>query len=253
VPFKVIGTGGSLASTMATGSILEATAKIKEQITRVAAHLLEADPADIEIADGQAMARGVPASAIPLADIAATTYLRPLHIPAGMDPALEATATFAWSEHRWTVATHGCVVEVDPRTGKVTIERYVAAVDCGTAINPAIVEGQIRGGIAQGIAGVLYEHCAYDDEGQYLAATFMDYLLPTASEIPEIEIHFLPQPPGIFQPLGIGESGAVVSPATLTNAIADALSPFGVRITQQHLPPSVIVELIETVPEPARV
>jgi aerobic carbon-monoxide dehydrogenase large subunit len=246
VPFKVIGTGGSMASTMATGSVLAATRKVMDQIRRVGGHLLECAPADIEISDARVTVRGDPASAIPLAEIAAITYLRPQRIPADMDPALEATASYAWPGHRWTVATHGCVVEVDSRTGKVHIEKYVAVVDCGTVINPAIVEGQIRGGIAQGIAGVLYEHSRYDEDGQFLASTFMDYLLPTASEIPDVEIHLLPGPEGEIRPRGIGESGAIVAPAALTNAIADALSPLGVRISQQHLPPSVIVELIET-------
>ena len=245
VPFKIIGTGGSMASTMATGSVLAATRKVMDQIRRVGGHLLECAPADIEIRDAQVIVRGDPTSAIPLAEVAATTYLRPLRIPADMDPALEATATYAWPGHQWTVATHGCVVAVDPRTGGVRIEKYVTAVDCGTVINPAIVEGQIRGGIAQGIAGVLYEHSRYDENGQFLTSTFMDYLLPTASEVPHVEIRLLPGPEGELKPRGIGESGAILAPAALTNAIADALSPLGVRISQQHLPPSVIVGLIE--------
>ena len=244
VPFKVIGTGGSMASTMATGSVLAATRQVKDQIRRVAGHLLECDPADIELTGAQAIVRGDPSAALPLAEIAETAYLRPLLLPAGMDPCLEATANFSWPGHQWTVATHGCLVEVDPRTGKVAIEKYVAAVDCGTVINPAIVEGQIRGGVAQGIAGVLYEHSQYDEDGQYLASTFMDYLVPTAAEIPDIEIHLLPGPEGAIRPRGIGETGAIAAPATLTNAIADALSPLGVHVTQQYLPPSVIAEMI---------
>jgi aerobic carbon-monoxide dehydrogenase large subunit len=244
VPFKVIGTGGSMASTMATGSVLAATRQVADQIRRVAGHLLECDPGDIEIAGARAIVRGDPSSALPLAEIAQTAYLRPLRLPAGLDPCLEATATYHWPGHQWTVATHGCLVEVDPRTGKVDIEKYVAAVDCGTVINPAIVEGQIRGGIAQGIAGVLYEHSQYDEDGQYVASMFMDYLVPTAAEIPDIEIRLLPGPEGAVRPRGIGESGAIAAPATLTNAIADALSPLGVRVTRQYLPPSVIVDLI---------
>ena len=244
VPFKVIGTGGSMASTMATGSVLAATRQVKDQIRCVAGHLLECDPADIEITGAQAMVRGDPSAALPLMEVAETAYLRPLLLPAGMDPCLEATANFNWPGHQWTVATHGCVIEVDPRTGQVAIEKYIAAVDCGTVINPAIVEGQIRGGIAQGIAGVLYEHSQYDEDGQYLASTFMDYLVPTAAEIPDIEIHLLPGPEGAIRPRGIGETGAIAAPATLTNAIADALSPLGVHVTQQYLPPSVIAEMI---------
>jgi aerobic carbon-monoxide dehydrogenase large subunit len=243
VPFKVIGTGGSMASTMATGSVLAAARQVKDQIRRIACHLLECDPTDVEVG-AQVAVRGDPSTALPLAEIAETAYLRPLRLPAGMDPCLEATATYHWPGHQWTVATHGCVVEVDPRTGQVDIQRYVAAVDCGTVINPAIVEGQIRGGIAHGIAGVLYEHSSYDEDGQYVAATFMDYLVPTAAEIPGIEIHLLPGPQGEVRPRGIGETGAIAAPATLSNAIADALRPLGVRVTQQYLPPSVIAGLI---------
>ncbi|WAX58462.1 xanthine dehydrogenase family protein molybdopterin-binding subunit [Jatrophihabitans cynanchi] len=245
VPFKVIGTGGSMASTMATGSVLAATRQVMEQIRRVGAHLLECDPGDVEIRNALVGVRGIPSSAIPLGDLAATTYLRPLRIPVGMDPALEATATFSWPGHQWTVATHGCVVEVDPRTGRVRIDRYVAAVDCGTVINPGIVEGQIRGGIANGVAGVLYEHCVYDESGQFLTTTFMDYLVPTAAEVPTVEIHLMPGPEGEVRPRGVGETGAILAPAAVTNAIADALRPLGVSIHEQHLPPSVIVGLIE--------
>lgn len=245
VPFKVIGTGGSTASSLGTGSVLAAVAAVKQQIQRVGAHLLACDPDDIDLVDAQVSVRGAPSSSIPLAEIARITYLHPLRIPADMDPALEATATYVWPGQRYTLATHGCIVEVDPRTGSVHIDRYVAAVDCGTVINPGIVEGQVRGGIAQGIAGVLYENALYDEDAQFLSSTFMDYLLPTASEIPDIEIHRFPGPQGEIRPLGIGETGAIVSPATLTNAIADALRPFAVSVTQQHLPPSVLVDLID--------
>ena len=128
----------------------------------------------------------------------------------------------------------------------MTIERYVVVEDCGALINPAIVEGQVRGGVAQGIGAVLLEQSAYDDEAQFLAATFMDYLLPTTTEIPRIEIHHLetvPLDPDVnFR--GVGEGGMIVSPPTLVNAIEDALAPFGVTITEQHLPPLRILELI---------
>ena len=140
---------------------------------------------------------------------------------------------------------HSCFVEVDVETGLVKILRYVVVEDCGDVINPAIVDGQIRGGIAQGIAGVLYEHAAYDDDGNFRAATFMDYLLPTATEIPAIEIHHVDQTV-VTQEVnsrGVGEGGAIGAPAALTNAIEDALLPFGAKITEQYLPPSRILEL----------
>ena len=181
VPFKVIGTGGSTASSLGTGSVLAAATAVKHQIQRIGAHLLTCDPDDVEIIDAQVSVRGAPSSAMPLAEIARITYLQPLRIPADMDPALEATATYVWPGQRYTVATHGCIVEVDPRTGSVHIDRYVAAVDCGTVINPAIVEGQVRGGIAQGIAGVLYENALYDEDSTI--SFFYLYGLPASDGI----------------------------------------------------------------------
>ena len=130
----------------------------------------------------------------------------------------------------------------------VAIERWVVVEDCGKLINPAVVEGQVRGGVAQGIGAVLLERSAYDDEAQYLSGTFMDYLLPTATEIPRIEIHHLetvPLGPDVnFR--GVGEGGMINAPAAIVNAIEDALQPFGVRVEEQHLPPARIVELVGT-------
>jgi carbon-monoxide dehydrogenase large subunit len=146
----------------------------------------------------------------------------------------------------WAQATHCCEVEVDPATGKVDVTRYVVVEDCGTMINPAIVEGQIRGGVAQGIGGVLYERSAYGADGQFLASTFLDYLVPTACEVPEIEVHHLESPPTHevnFR--GVGEGGTIGAPAAVTNAIADAI---GVALTESHLPPWRVLELLATGP-----
>ena len=123
-------------------------------------------------------------------------------------------------------------------------DRYVVVEDCGRVINPAIVDGQIRGGVAQGIGQVLYERAAYDDEGNFLAGTFMDYLLPTAAEIPTIEIeHVESDPDGEIGFRGVGEGGMIVAPAALTNAIEDALLPFGAKVTEQYLPPAKVLKL----------
>ena len=130
------------------------------------------------------------------------------------------------------------------------IERYLVVEDCGVAVNPAIVAGQVRGGVAQGIGAVLLEHAAYDEDGQPQAGTFMDYLMPSSTTVPRIEIHhvetLLTDPDVNFR--GVGEGGFIVSPAALVSAIEDALGPFGARITEQHLPPSRILELAGVVP-----
>jgi carbon-monoxide dehydrogenase large subunit len=136
----------------------------------------------------------------------------------------------------------------------VSIRRYLVVEDCGRMINPAVVEGQVRGGVAQGIAEVLLEHAAYDTNGNFMASTFMDYLLPTSADIPRIEIdHLETDPQGELGFRGVGEGGAVVAPATLTNAIEDALLPFGARVHDQYLPPAKVLELAGVVPgDPSR-
>ena len=138
---------------------------------------------------------------------------------------------------------------MDGETGVVGIRRYVVVEDCGPLINPAVVAGQIRGGIAQGLGGALLEHAAYDEDGQFLAGTFMTYLLPTALEVPEVEIHHLEIPTDDPVPFrGVGESGAIMAPAVLSAAIEDALRPFGVRVDRLPLTPTRILELIGAIP-----
>ena len=143
-------------------------------------------------------------------------------------------------------ATHVCTCEVDVTTGRVTLLRYIVSEDCGPMINPNVVEGQIAGGVAQGIGGVLYEHLAYDDDGNPVTTTFMDYLLPTACEVPVIEYGHIETPsPGPGGYKGVGEGGAIGAPPCVVNAVADALSPFGVTVTRLPLTPSAIVALLD--------
>jgi aerobic carbon-monoxide dehydrogenase large subunit len=223
--------------------VLGAAREVRQQALAVAAELLEASPGDLDITDGRAHVRGSPAPSVSLADVAARAYMMPSTLPDGMVQGIEATYDFRIpSGGGWAQATHCCEVEVDPATGKVDISRYLVVEDCGTMINPAVVEGQIRGGVAQGIGGVLYERSAYGADGQFLASTFLDYLLPTACEVPDIEVHHLEPPPTHevnFR--GVGEGGTIGAPAALTNAIADAI---GVPITESYLPPSRVLELL---------
>jgi carbon-monoxide dehydrogenase large subunit len=251
-PLTLIGTGGSRAATWASGAVLLTTRKVKEKVLAIAAELLEISPDDLEINQGVIEARGVPQRSIPLADIAMRAVSAPRTLPAGSDPVLEAAEIFMGegiTGSGWSGGTHVCQVEIDLCTGAVHILRYCVVQDCGRIINPAVVEGQIRGGVAQGIGEVLYENAAYDEDGNFLASTFMDYLLPTSSEIPVIEIeHLETDPHGELGFRGVGEAGAVVSPAALTNAIEDALLPFGARVTDQYLPPAKILALAGIVP-----
>jgi carbon-monoxide dehydrogenase large subunit len=248
-PFSTMGTGGSRAATVATGSVIGATRDVRRQVAEVVAHLFEANPADVEVEDGVARIKGSPDKALPLAQVAMTAWMAPGMLAPGTTPGIEATFDFAAGDGGWTQSVHTCMVEVSIETGIVTILRYVVVEDCGEVINPGIVEGQICGGIAQGIAGVLYEHSAYDDDGTFRAGTFMDYLLPTAAEIPAIEIHHIPTiTTQEVNFRGVGEGGALGAPAAVTSAVEDALRPFGVAVTDQYLPPSRILELAGVIP-----
>jgi carbon-monoxide dehydrogenase large subunit len=242
VPFGL--TGGSRSATMTGGVALHGARQLKARVLDVASHLMEASAQDLLISDGQVLVRGDPASAIPVGEIARRATVG--DVGAGVDASLEVHASFDGGQGGWSGGSHCAIVDVDVETGLVRVERYVAVEDCGALINPAVVEGQIRGGIAQGIGAVLLERSAYDQDGNCQSATFMDYLVPTACDVPRIEIEHLETVPldADVNFRGVGEGGMIVAPPTLVNAIEDALSPFGVRIYEQHLPPARILELI---------
>ncbi len=248
VPFGL--TGGSRSATMTGGVALHGARQLKAKVLDFAALLMEASARDLEITGGQVLVRGDPDTAIEVAEVARQAASG--QFDADADTNLEVEASFDGGEGGWSGGSHCAIVEVDVETGIVKVERYVAAEDCGALINPAVVEGQIRGGIAQGIGAVLLERSAYDADGNYQSATFMDYLLPTACEIPRIEIEHLQTVPldADVNFRGVGEGGMIVAPPTIVNAIEDALAPFGVRIYEQHLPPARILELIAAADSP---
>jgi carbon-monoxide dehydrogenase large subunit len=251
-PPALVGTGGSRAATMANGAVLHAARELREKVLSAAADMLEASPADLELRDGTVTVRGTPSIRLALSDLTRAASAQPERFGPGTDRDLTVTLTFDGGTQGWSGGTHCCIVEVDVETGLVHFERYVVVEDCGVAVNPAIVEGQIRGGVAQAVGAVLLENAAYDEDGQYLASSFMDYLLPDAVSVPSLEIHHvetvLTDPDVNFR--GVGEGGMIVAPAAIVNAIEDALAPFGARITEQHLPPARILELVGTVPAP---
>src|SRR5580698_426978 len=205
---------------------------------------MEVSAQDLQITEGNVWVRGDPDSAVPVTEIARRAADG--EFGAEVDANLEIIATFDGGEGGWSGGTHCAIVEVDAETGLVQVERYVVAEDCGALINPAVVEGQIRGGVAQGIGAVLLERSAYDQDANFQSATFMDYLMPTACDVPRIEIEHLETVPldAHVNFRGVGEGGMIVAPPTVVNAIEDALAPFGVRIFEQHLPPARILELI---------
>ena len=170
---------------MTAGAIRETASILRERIAAIAAHQLEASVDDIELANSRATVRGTPSVGISLSEMARIAYLDAYSLPPGLPAGLEATARFTAAPRGiWVNAAHLCTCEVDVTTGQVKLLRYIVSEDCGPMINPNVVEGQIAGGMVQGIGGVLYEHLAYDDEGNPVTTTFMDYLLPSPPEFP---------------------------------------------------------------------
>ena len=225
----------------------EATVAVREKVLAVAAHMMEAAPEDLEIADGVVSVRGTPAKSVTMRDVAHQALIGAHELPDDIGVGLEATVRFRPTQFpTWSNATHVCVVEVDAETWIPKVQRYVVSEDCGRMINPTIVEGQIFGGVVQGLGGVLLEDFVYDDEGNPLTTTFMDYLPPTTTEVPEIEVGHIETVsttnPGGYK--GMGEGGAIGAHAAVANAVADALRPFGVSATATPLGPQQIFELV---------
>jgi carbon-monoxide dehydrogenase large subunit len=243
------GTGGSRSGSMLAGAVSVTAGVLREKIVAIAAHRLEAAPEDIVLADGRASVRGTPTAGVTIAELAELAYFNVNKLPRGMAAGLEATERYQAPSPMPLLAnaTHVCTCEVDVDTGQVRLLRYIVSEDCGPMINPAIVEGQIAGGTVQGIGGALLEELAYDEDGNPVATTFMDYLLPTIADVPEIEYgHVETSPssgPGGYK--GVGEGGAIGAPPAVVNAVADALSPFGVTITRLPLRPEAILDLID--------
>jgi carbon-monoxide dehydrogenase large subunit len=241
------GTGGSRSGPMIAGAVAETAGILREKLVQLAAHRLEAAEADIEMGEGRASVRGAPTAGITVAELARVAYFEPSSLPEGMSPGLEASARFATKNMMlWANATHVCTCEVDIITGHVKLLRYIVGEDIGPMINPNIVEGQIAGGTVQGIGGALLEELVYDEDGNPMASTFVDYLLPTSTEVPDIEYGHVETPsPGVGGYKGVGEGGAIGAPPAVINAVADALAPFGVDITRLPASPSTIVSLLE--------
>jgi aerobic carbon-monoxide dehydrogenase large subunit len=242
------GTGGSRTAVVAGGAAREATLAVRRKVVAVAAHAMEAAPDDLDIEGGSVFVRGTPARAMTMAEVATAAYRLADTLPPDLEPGLEATVRFRPTQFpTWSNATHLCVVEVDPDTCVPTIVRYIVSEDCGPMINPRVVDGQIHGGVVQGIGGALYEDFVYDPDGNPLTTTFMDYLLPTTTEVPDIEIGHVETVsttnPGGFK--GMGEGGAIGSHAAVANAVADALAPLGVEVTATPLGPNDIHRLVE--------
>src|SRR5882672_4714406 len=240
------GTWASRGMPIGGSATLLAARALAQKIRVVAGTLLEAHADDIELADARAAVRGAPDRALGYAELARTVHFRSNALK-GLEPSLEATVHYtnpqAWT---FTNGAHLAVVEVDVETGRVSVLRYVAVDDCGRVVNPALVEGQIAGGVAQGLGGALMEQCAYDEAGQPLCGTLMDYAVPTAADVPPLELHHLETPaPSIAGGYkGAGEAGTTGAPAAILNAVNDALAPFGAMITDQPITAERVVRAV---------
>ncbi|MGB8390087.1 xanthine dehydrogenase family protein molybdopterin-binding subunit [Mycobacterium sp.] len=241
------GAQGSRSGPMTAGAVNEVATMLRKQIVAIAAHYLGAEESQIEFAGSRASVRDDSSKSVSFADLAYRAYYEPQQLPAGMSASLEATARYtSQAPFTWANATHACTCEVDVKTGHVTLTRYIVSEDVGPMINPNVVEGQIAGGTVQGIGGALLENFVYDDDGNPLSSTFVDYLLPTATEVPPIEFGHVEIPgPGVGGYKGVGEGGAIGSTPAVINAINDALAPLGVTLTRLPASPAAIVDLIE--------
>jgi carbon-monoxide dehydrogenase large subunit len=221
-------------------------AKIRTKILDIAGHLMEVAPTDLEVEQGVIAVKGSPDSSMTLAEICNVAYNEAMRLPPGMEPGLEETTRYSAPPATHSNATHICKCEVDIQTGLVTLLDYTVSEDCGVMINPMIVNGQVTGGVVQGIGSVLLEESGYDDMGNPTASNFKDYLLPTADMVPYIRIGHIETPsntPGGHK--GAGEGGTIGAIAAVANAVADALAPLGVVVTAQPLSPSRILEMID--------
>ncbi|RYF33344.1 MAG: xanthine dehydrogenase family protein molybdopterin-binding subunit, partial [Comamonadaceae bacterium] len=230
VPFGM-GTYGSRSLSVGGTAIMKALDKIETKAKKIAAHLMEASDADIEFANGEFTVKGTDKK-IPFGTVALTAYV-PHNYPLDkLEPGLNETAFYDPTNFTYPAGTHICEVEIDKETGEVTIDRFTAVDDFGTIINPMIVEGQVHGGVVQGIGQALMENCVYDTEtGQLLTGSFMDYAMPRAADFPNFKLDTI-STPCTHNPIGskgCGEAGAIGSPPAVINAVLDALAPLGVK------------------------
>ena len=241
-----IGTFGSRGISVGGTAVYMATQTVKEKAEAIAANVLECSAEDLEFEDGKFTVKGVPDKGITIQEIALQAHVA-TKLPAGMEPGLQATSVFEPSNFTFPFGTHICVVEVDTQSGEIEIKKYVAVDDCGKVINPMIVDGQVQGGIAQGLGQALLEEVVYDEDGQLLTGSLMDYAVPRAEDLPPLEFGRTetPSPVNPMGVKGVGEAGTIGSTPSIVNAVVDALAPFGVTHIDMPLKPEKIWRLCQ--------
>ena len=241
-----LGTYGSRSAAVGGTALHLCAGKIKEKMTRIGAHLLETAVADVEYKDGGVSVRGVPDASKAFGDISMAAWLAS-DLPPGEEGMLEATSFYDPPNCTFPFGTHIAMVEIEPETGVVEVVRYVAVDDVGPVINPMIVDGQLHGGIAQGVSQALYEQAVYDDKGQLISGSMLDYTVPTATQLPSYELDrtVTPSPVNPLGVKGVGEAGTIVSTPTVANAVMDALAPLGVRDLDMPFTPDSVWRAIQ--------
>jgi carbon-monoxide dehydrogenase large subunit len=240
------GTFASRGAVVAGSACHAAAIKVREKILSLAAAELECAPGDLELTSGRVSVKGSPEQGLSLGELAVKANPLRGAVTPGTEPGLEATAYFGPDRGNAASGVHAMIVEVDPETAQVEIKRYVVVHDCGTVINPMVVEAQVQGGVAHGIGNAFYEQLIFDESGQLMNASFMDYLLPTALDVPTVELAHL-ETPSPLNPLGVkgvGEAGAIPTGAAFAQAVEDALSGSGVEVTEIPLSPGRLFELM---------
>jgi len=243
-----MGTFASRSMVMSGGAVGCASALLAKKILKIGAHLLQVSVDDVRLEDGFVAVNAPGGAKVSLTEIAVAAFLRPERLPDGVDPGLSVVASYRTSKDSgaWSYGTHAALVAVDKGTGLVKILDYVIAHDCGTIVNPMIVDGQMMGGLAQGIGTALYEEMPYNFDGQPLASTFMDYLVPGASEMPQTTIEHLslPSPITRYGIKGMGEGGAISPPASICNAVNNALRRLGASVNETPMTPERIIRAL---------
>ncbi len=235
------GSYGSRTGAVGLISAVKAADKIKTKARKIAAHMLEAAPDDIVYEEGKLFVRGSPDRVKTIQEVAFAADLG-FDLPADTEPYLDETAYYDTPNCTWPFGTHVAIVEIDEETGFVELKKYVAVDDVGKKVNPMIADGQLHGGIVQGIGQALWEGAVYSDDGQLLSGSMQDYALPRASWLPHLELGetITPSPVNPLGVKGVGEAGAIASTAAVANAVVDALSPFGIRHLDMPLTPPTV-------------
>jgi aerobic carbon-monoxide dehydrogenase large subunit len=242
------GTYASRATAIGGEAVFQAAHELRGEILSLAGTLLQAAPAALDLLDGHVVDAGSGRRRISLAEIGRIGHFQVGELPNSVQPRLSVTRRYRLLDHLYifTNGIHGAYVEVDPDTGFIRLLKHWVVEDCGRIINPQLADEQVRGGCVQGLGGALYEHCIYDDAGQLLNASMVDYLTPMAGEMPDIDVAHVQTFTGVSElgAKGVGESGTGAAPAVVMNAVNDALRPFGARVTAQPMTPEVVLQAL---------